>query len=276
MTTRKVIVEVVDAHNLMPKDGEGSSSPFVMVNFDDQCKRTRTKHKDLNPVWNEKLEFTMSDPELMTGEELVAEVCNDTGTSNARRNHFLGRVKLLGSQFPKMGEETLIHYPLQNKSILSLIKGNLGLKIYYIDEPIKPPDPPLAEAAPVKAPHADPPVETLPTRAPVESPLAEAPVAKAPPAEAPPVEAPSVETPPAEAPLVQSPPPEEPLTDATPAKSPPAEALATETPPVDAPPNEAHPTLKPHPLMPLQMKPILQKLHLLRRILQKHHRQMQH
>eukprot|EP01018_Ginkgo_biloba_P008478 Gb_38760 [translate_table: standard] len=239
MTTRKVIVEVMDARNLMPKDGEGSSSPFVTVDFDGQRKRTKTKHKDLNPVWNEKLEFTVSDPKLMIREELEAEVCNDKKTSNGRRSHSLGRIKLLGSQFPKMGEETLIHYPLQTKNFFSLIKGDLGLRIYYFDEPIKPPDPPPAEAAPAEAPPAaDPPAETPPAEvppaeAPAESPPAEAPAAEAPPAEAPPAEAPPAETPPADSPPAEAPPAEAALADAEPAEAPAAETPVSEAPPAE-------------------------------------------
>ncbi|MBA0548142.1 hypothetical protein Golob_019258, partial [Gossypium lobatum] len=64
-TVRKVIVEVVEARDLLPKDGQGSSSPYVIVDFDGQKKKTSTKYRDLNPVWNEALEFTVSDPDNM-------------------------------------------------------------------------------------------------------------------------------------------------------------------------------------------------------------------
>ncbi|MBA0790200.1 hypothetical protein Gohar_014865, partial [Gossypium harknessii] len=73
-TVRKVIVEVVDASDLLPKDGQGSSSPFVIADFDGQKKRTSTKYRDLNPVWNGALEFTVSDPDNMDVEELEIEV----------------------------------------------------------------------------------------------------------------------------------------------------------------------------------------------------------
>ncbi|KAK8583715.1 hypothetical protein V6N12_067975 [Hibiscus sabdariffa] len=46
-TVRKVIVEVVDARHLLPKDGQGSSSPSVIADFDGQKKRTSTKYRDL-------------------------------------------------------------------------------------------------------------------------------------------------------------------------------------------------------------------------------------
>ncbi|KAG4137403.1 hypothetical protein ERO13_D07G069600v2 [Gossypium hirsutum] len=143
-TVRKVIVEVVDARDLLPKDGQGSSSPYVIVDFDGQKKKTSTKYRDLNPVWNEALEFTVSDPDNMDVEELEIEVCNDKrfGNGSGRKNHFLGRVKLYGSQFAKRGEEGLVYFPLEKKSVFSWIRGEIGLRIYYYDEIVEDQPPP--------------------------------------------------------------------------------------------------------------------------------------
>ncbi|KAF8390259.1 hypothetical protein HHK36_024784 [Tetracentron sinense] len=139
-TIRKLIVEVVDARDLLPKDGQGSSSPYVIADFDGQRKRTSTKSRDLNPVWNEVLEF-IADPKTMEAEELEIEVFNDkkmgNGSGSGRKNHFLGRVKLYGSQFWKKGNEGLIYLPLEKKSVFSWIRGEIGLKIYYFDEQIE-------------------------------------------------------------------------------------------------------------------------------------------
>ncbi|XP_060204692.1 protein QUIRKY [Lycium barbarum] len=136
---RKLVVEIFDARNLLPKDGQGSSSPYVVVDFDGQKKRTSTVHRNLNPEWNEGLEFIISDPRTMEFEELDIEVFNDKRLSNgnARKNHFLGRVKLYGSQFARRGEEGLIYFPLEKKSVFSWIRGELGLKIYYYDEMVQ-------------------------------------------------------------------------------------------------------------------------------------------
>ncbi|KAM7471386.1 hypothetical protein LguiA_009569 [Lonicera macranthoides] len=133
---RKLIVEVIDAKDLLPKDGLGSSSPYVVADFDGQKKRSSTVCRNLNPAWNERLEFIVSDPRTMEFEELEIEVFNDKKLSNgsARKNHFLGRVKLYGSQFARRGEEGLIYFPLEKKSVFSWIKGEIGLKIYYYDE----------------------------------------------------------------------------------------------------------------------------------------------
>eukprot|EP00250_Pteridium_aquilinum_P024228 c28682_g1_i1 orf=28-231(+) len=65
MASIKLVVEVLYATNLPAKDGEGSASPYVEVEYESQRLRTKTKNKDLNPVWNEKLEFTVSSRDFL-------------------------------------------------------------------------------------------------------------------------------------------------------------------------------------------------------------------
>ncbi|XP_010538088.1 PREDICTED: protein QUIRKY isoform X4 [Tarenaya hassleriana] len=149
-TQRRLIVEIVEARDLLPKDGHGSSSAYVVVDFDAQKKRTSTKFRDLNPVWNEMLEFVVSDPKNMEREELDVEVYNDKrfGNGSGRKNNFLGRVKIYGSQFARRGEEGLVYFPLEKKSVFSWVRGDIGLKIYYFDEVAEeepPPPPPQGE-----------------------------------------------------------------------------------------------------------------------------------
>jgi Plant phosphoribosyltransferase C-terminal/C2 domain len=140
-TTRKLVVEVVDARDLLPKDGLGTSSAYAVVDFAGQRKRTKTIPRDLNPQWLERLEFIVPDPSSMALEELDVEVYNDRHLSAARhKNHFLGRVRIYGSQFSRRGEEGIVYFPLEKKNLLSWIRGEIGLKIYYYDELIPPPE----------------------------------------------------------------------------------------------------------------------------------------
>ncbi|KAK0587223.1 hypothetical protein LWI29_019413 [Acer saccharum] len=161
-TVRKLVVDVVDGRDLLPKDGQGSSSPYVIADFDGQRKRTSTRYRELNPVWNEPLEFIVSDPKNMDYEELEIEVFNDKRYCNGsgRKNHFLGRVKLYGSQFSKRGDEGLVYYQLEKKSVFSWIRGELGLRIYYYDELVEeepPQNQPPEDQPPPEEPSKNPP-----------------------------------------------------------------------------------------------------------------------
>ncbi|GAB4845521.1 hypothetical protein Ancab_038926 [Ancistrocladus abbreviatus] len=150
---RRLIVDVVDARDLLPKDGQGSSSSYVVVDFDAQRRRTSTKYRDLNPTWNEQLEFTVSDPSTMELEEIDIEVYNDKrmASGGGRKNHFLGRVKLYGSQFSRRGEEGLVYYTLEKKNMFSWVRGEIGLRIYYYDE-VAEEQPPLLQPEVVEIP----------------------------------------------------------------------------------------------------------------------------
>ncbi|XP_004489649.1 multiple C2 domain and transmembrane region protein 14 [Cicer arietinum] len=128
---RKLIVEVVNAKNLMPKDGQGTASAYAIVDFDGERKRTTTKLRDLNPEWNEKLEFLLLNKESMVSEMLEVNLYNDK--KSGKRNTFLGKVKISGSTVVKSGEEVVVYYPLEKRSVFSQIRGELGLKVCYVD-----------------------------------------------------------------------------------------------------------------------------------------------
>ena len=122
---RKLTVEVVDAQNLMPKDGHGTSSPYG------QRKGTKTAICKLNPTWNEVLEFNVAKPSnaQVLGDMLEVVIYYDKNHGPTMRNNFLGWVCLNSTQlFVKKGKEALIYFPLQKKSLLSWIQGDIGLK----------------------------------------------------------------------------------------------------------------------------------------------------
>ena len=74
---RRLAVEVVDARDLVPKDGLGTSSAYAVADFDGQRKRTRTVPRDLNPQWHERLEFAVPDPAGMHAESLDVSLYHD-------------------------------------------------------------------------------------------------------------------------------------------------------------------------------------------------------
>ncbi|KAL8196592.1 hypothetical protein R6Q57_024887 [Mikania cordata] len=156
MTNRKLTVEVCNAKNLMPKDGQGTASAYVIVDFDGQRRRTKTIARDLNPQWDEKIEFLVHDAASMATEILELNVYNDN-KKTGKRSTFLGKVKIAGNTFPQCGSEALVYYPLEKRSVFSQIKGEIGIKIWYVDE--EPPAAPAVEEK--KAEVAEtPPAET--------------------------------------------------------------------------------------------------------------------
>ncbi|KAF8111597.1 hypothetical protein N665_0074s0121 [Sinapis alba] len=124
----KLVVEIIGAHNLMPKDGEGSSSPFVEVEFEDQRLRTQVKRKDLNPIWNEKLVFHVIDVNDLRYKTLEISVFNEKRSSNSR--NFLGKVRVTGSSVGREGESVVQLYTLEKRSLFSHVRGELSVKHY--------------------------------------------------------------------------------------------------------------------------------------------------
>ncbi|PSS02580.1 FT-interacting protein [Actinidia chinensis var. chinensis] len=124
----KLVVEVVDAHDLMPKDGQGSVSPFVEVDFKNQFSRTRTVQKSLNPIWNQKLLFHFDKTKNNHHQPIQVSVYNERRPIPGR--NFLGRVRIPCSNIVKEGEEAYQTFQLEKKWFLSFVKGEIGLKVY--------------------------------------------------------------------------------------------------------------------------------------------------
>ncbi|CAK9328856.1 unnamed protein product [Citrullus colocynthis] len=135
MGNLKLGVDVVGAHDLMPKDGQGSANAFVELHFDRQRVRTTTKEKDLNPVWNESFYFNISDPQNLANLTLEAFVFTYNKASISPKPSFLGKVRLTGTSFVPYSDAAVFHYPLEKRGIFSRIKGELGLKVYVTDDP---------------------------------------------------------------------------------------------------------------------------------------------
>ncbi|KAL2497383.1 C2 calcium/lipid-binding plant phosphoribosyltransferase family protein [Abeliophyllum distichum] len=127
----KVVIEVLDASDLMPKDGHGSANPFVEVDFDEQRQRTSTKLKTLNPSWNEKLVFDIKNLRNLPNNTIEVLVYNDN--KHGHYKNFLGKVRISGMSIPFSDSEPMIQrYPLDKRGIFSHIKGDIALKIYAV------------------------------------------------------------------------------------------------------------------------------------------------
>ncbi|KAL5704047.1 Multiple C2 domain and transmembrane region protein 6 [Ranunculus cassubicifolius] len=124
----KLVVEVLDASDLMPKDGRGSANPFVEVDFDQQRHRTQTKQRDLNPVWNEKLVFNVSNPSELPESSIDVVMYNDS--QGGHHKNFLGRVRISGVSIRAEQEAGVIRYPLEKRGLFSHIRGDIALRIY--------------------------------------------------------------------------------------------------------------------------------------------------
>ncbi|KAJ9158728.1 hypothetical protein P3X46_024288 [Hevea brasiliensis] len=137
----KLVVEVVDAHDLMPKDGEGSASTYVEVDFQNQLSKTKTVPKTLNPVWNQKLVFDLDETKSKYHQSIEVSIYNKRRPIPGR--NFLGRVRIPCSNIVKKGEEVYQTFQLERKWFFSSVKGDIGLKIYISSESeTKSPPPP--------------------------------------------------------------------------------------------------------------------------------------
>ncbi|EFJ20406.1 hypothetical protein SELMODRAFT_109101 [Selaginella moellendorffii] len=143
---RKLFVEVCNAADLMPKDGQGSASAYCTLEFDGQRRKTDTKAKDLNPVWNTVVEFPILEGKNLESEVLELSVlCEKRGAQ--RKPGFLGKVKIPGRSIVKKGEEALVYYPLEKRSMFSQVKGEIGLKVWWSDDPDPSPPAPASPSA---------------------------------------------------------------------------------------------------------------------------------
>ncbi|PKA51065.1 Synaptotagmin-4 [Apostasia shenzhenica] len=131
-----LVVEVVEAHDLIPKDGEGSANSFVEVDFENQRSRTRTATKTLNPVWNKKLSFHLESLDALKKQSIEVSVYNEHKSFPYR--NFLGRVRIPGSTVSGTDEEALRSFQLEKRWFFSYIRGEISLKIYISPEPKTP------------------------------------------------------------------------------------------------------------------------------------------
>ncbi|KAG0496386.1 hypothetical protein HPP92_000921 [Vanilla planifolia] len=157
----KLAVEVLDASDLMPKDGLGSANPFVEVELDGQRQRTQTKIKDLNPYWNETLVFNLSEPSILPNLTIDVSVLHDRrvplplpsldSSAQSAQPRSLGRVRISGvSVSPSPSEAQILRFPLDKRGFFSHIRGDIALRLYVLPDSSSP-SPAAAAAAEAEA-----------------------------------------------------------------------------------------------------------------------------
>jgi hypothetical protein len=147
LTSMRLCVEVVSAHDLTPKDEQGSASAFVVLTFDCCQFRTVVKKKDLNPVWNERFYFNVWDPSNLHMLDINAYVYHVVSSAKPSKT-LLGKVRIDGALWGPFPNAILMHYPLAKHSVFSHVKGDLSLKVYTVYDPsiASIPSPPIDEA----------------------------------------------------------------------------------------------------------------------------------
>ncbi|KAL2251387.1 FT-interacting protein 1-like [Sesamum indicum] len=166
----KLVVEVIDAHGLVPKDGAGSASPYVEVDFDNQLSRTKTIPRNLNPIWNQKLLFDFDITKNYHHQHIEVSVYHERRPVAGR--NFIGRVRISCSNVVRKGDDIYQRFQLESKSLFSFVRGEIGLKIYISPEPEPNSLLNLAQPPPV---HSRPPkvTDTVPTSPPSQASLAD-------------------------------------------------------------------------------------------------------
>ncbi|XP_030457154.1 FT-interacting protein 7-like [Syzygium oleosum] len=132
MSNLKLGVDVVSAHDLVPKDGQDSSGVYVELQFEGQKFRTTMKEKDLSPVWNESFYFNITNPSNLRDLTLHAHVYNLNKATDKKSS--LGKVSLTGTSFVPYSDAVVLHYPLEKQRIWSRVQGELGLKVFITDD----------------------------------------------------------------------------------------------------------------------------------------------
>ena len=90
-----------------------------------------TKDKNLSLSLDKHFSFIVQDPSNLPYETIDVQVYHDHIIAHWR--HFMGRVKIYRSRIVGEGQVVVQHFPLVNRSIFSHIKGDVSLKVYYVE-----------------------------------------------------------------------------------------------------------------------------------------------
>lgn len=116
-----VYIRIIQARNLLAKDKEGCSDPYVKVTMGAATARTTTRKKNLNPDWGMVFPFTW-DASMRFAR---IEVWDEDLSSG---DHFLGMV-LLPVLPLRDGDTFTAWYPLGKRSTRSTVGGDIEIEL---------------------------------------------------------------------------------------------------------------------------------------------------
>ncbi|XP_072883563.1 myoferlin-like isoform X1 [Hemitrygon akajei] len=121
----KMLRLIVESASNLPSSTFGTPDPIVSITFKDEKKKTRSINNELNPVWNEKIEFDLKGVALSSSSSILV-VVKDYET--------IGKDKFIGSATISLrdlssGQKTL---PLKNIPLLSEKKQAIGATINLV------------------------------------------------------------------------------------------------------------------------------------------------
>lgn len=117
----KIYVRIIQARNLLAKDTDGSSDPYVKVTMGSATARTTTRKKNLNPDWGMVFPFSWDESMRFVRVEVWAD-------DQKAADHFLGMV-MIPIYALRDGDTHTAWYPLGKRSTRSTVGGDIEVEL---------------------------------------------------------------------------------------------------------------------------------------------------
>ncbi|KAL2916625.1 phosphatidylserine decarboxylase [Polyrhizophydium stewartii] len=127
-------VKVICARSLLAKDRNGTSDPYVVVRLGDQQQKTHVVNRNLNPVWNTEMLFTI------TASHVQESLRFSVWDKDFLRSDFLGQFSIdVASivQFASDYDETKtsnLWYVLNPRKPDEPVRGEIGFRIGFVGD----------------------------------------------------------------------------------------------------------------------------------------------
>ncbi|EFA81951.1 hypothetical protein PPL_05185 [Heterostelium album PN500] len=119
-----IAIKVVQARDLILKEGNTKLDPVVEVEFAGEKKRTK-KSSGVNPVFKEHFSFHIT--KLNMNSEIEFSLWD-----TKEKDHFLGKYKFTAKELMAFTKREVNWYQLQKRSSRSKISGDIRLQFHYL------------------------------------------------------------------------------------------------------------------------------------------------